>query len=192
MAGVTRVVQPSIASVGTYPIATAPQSTGYSIAAPVAGTTSAYATPYATPYAAPAVGVASVGHVATMPAVAPMSVQANRTADERAFVVNSYQDRVVLLNVGGAKYQSTYETLSHSAVFAALLRMKADKEEIFIDRDGVAFKWILSFLRSISVGLFSRQWAMSVLEHLPYVDKLAIMEEAEFFQIPQLMSLVTK
>ena len=33
---------------------------------------------------------------------------------------------------------------------------------------------------------------MSMLEHLPYVDKLAIMEEAEFFQIPQLMSLVTK
>merc|ERR1712078_974330 len=165
MAGVTRVVQPSVASVGTYPIAAAPATTAYSVAAPMAGTTSA---------------------------VAPMSVQANRTADERAFVVNSYQDRVVLLNVGGAKYQSTYETLSHSAVFAALLRMKADKEEIFIDRDGVAFKWILSFLRSISVGLFSRQWAMSVLEHLPYVDKLAIMEEAEFFQIPQLMSLVTK
>jgi hypothetical protein len=187
MAGITRVLQPSVASVGTYPIAGA-APTAYSVAAPMAGTTSAYATPYATP----AVGVASVGHVATMPAVAPMSVQANRTADERAFVVNSYQDRVVLLNVGGAKYQSTYETLSHSAVFAALLRMKADKEEIFIDRDGVAFKWILSFLRSISVGLFSRQWAMSVLEHLPYVDKLAIMEEAEFFQIPQLMSLVTK
>jgi len=98
----------------------------------------------------------------------------------------------VKLNVGGVKYESTYETLSHSALFAALLRMKSDKDEIFIDRDGVPFKWILSFLRSISVGLFSRQWAMSVMEHLPYVDKLAIMEEAEFYQIPQLMSLVKK
>merc|ERR1711988_1792501 len=82
----------------------------------------------------------------------------------------------VHLNVGGVKYQSTYETLCHSALFASLLRMKPDKEEIFVDRDGVPFKYILSFLRSISVGLFSRHWAMSVLEHLPYVDKLAIME----------------
>lgn len=139
--------------------------------------------------------VASVGHVQLpghVQSFASAPQHNNRTADERAFVVNSYQERVVHLNVGGLKYQSTYETLSHSAVFAALLRMKADKEEIFIDRDGVPFKWILSFLRSISVGLFSRQWAMSMLEHLPYVDKLAIMEEAEFFQIPQLMSLVTK
>ena len=142
--------------------------------------------------AAPIAGVASVGHVHPVTVSAAPVQQHNRTADERAFVVNSYQERVVHLNVGGMKYQSTYETLSHSAVFAARLRMKADKEEIFIDRDGVPFKWILSFLRSISVGLFSRQWAMSMLEHLPYVDKLAIMEEAEFFQIPQLMSLVTK
>lgn len=140
---------------------------------------------------ASAPAVSSVGYVRPVTSVAT-APQHNRTADERAFVVNSYQDRVVFLNVGGMKYQSTYETLSHSAVFASLLRMKADKEEIFIDRDGVPFKWILSFLRSISVGLFSRQWAMSMLEHLPYVDKLAIMEEAEFFQIPQLMSLVTK
>jgi len=135
-------------------------------------------------------GVVSMPNV-SVPTM-PVAAQPDRTADERAFVVTSYQDRVVKLNVGGVKYESTYETLSHSALFAALLRMKSDKDEIFIDRDGVPFKWILSFLRSISVGLFSRQWAMSVMEHLPYVDKLAIMEEAEFYQIPQLMSLVKK
>merc|ERR1719326_2490038 len=113
-----------------------------------------------------------------------------QVAEERAQVVLNYQDRVVHLNVGGEKYHSTWETLCHSSMFASLLKYKFDKEEIFIDRDGIPFKWILSFLRAISVGLFSRNYATNILEHLPYVDRLAILAEAEFFEIPQLSGIL--
>eukprot|EP00747_Dinoflagellata_sp_TGD_P209868 gnl/TRDRNA2_/TRDRNA2_83243_c0_seq1.p2 gnl/TRDRNA2_/TRDRNA2_83243_c0~~gnl/TRDRNA2_/TRDRNA2_83243_c0_seq1.p2 ORF type:complete len:155 (-),score=36.11 gnl/TRDRNA2_/TRDRNA2_83243_c0_seq1:78-542(-) len=121
---------------------------------------------------------------AGMPAAGP------QVAEERAQVVLNYQDRIVRLNVGGDKYFSTWETLCHSGVFASLLKYKFDKEEIFIDRDGAPFKWILSFLRAISVGLFSRNYAINILEHLSYVERLAILEEAEFYEIPQLLGVL--
>mmetsp|Transcript_34044 Transcript_34044/g.101125 ORF Transcript_34044/g.101125 Transcript_34044/m.101125 type:complete len:158 (-) Transcript_34044:101-574(-) len=113
-----------------------------------------------------------------------------QVAEERAQVVLNYQDRIVLLNVGGERYFSTWETLCHSGVFASLLKFKFDKEEIFIDRDGAPFKWILSFLRAISVGLFSKNYAINILEHLSYVERLAILEEAEFYEIPQLLGVL--
>merc|ERR1719235_450232 len=113
-----------------------------------------------------------------------------QVAEERAQVVLNYQDRIVLLNVGGERYFSTWETLCHSGVFANLLKYKFDKEEVFVDRDGQPFKWILSFLRAISVGLFSRNYAINILEHLSYVERLAILEEAEFYEIPQLLGIL--
>merc|ERR1719389_642534 len=113
-----------------------------------------------------------------------------QVAEERAQVVLNYQDRIVHLNVGGERYFSTWETLCHSGVLASLLKHKFDKEEIFIDRDGEPFRWILSFLRAISVGLFSRNYAINLLEHLPYVERLAILAEAEFYEIPQLLGIL--
>eukprot|EP00404_Azadinium_spinosum_P004313 CAMPEP_0180481666 /NCGR_PEP_ID=MMETSP1036_2-20121128/34485_1 /TAXON_ID=632150 /ORGANISM="Azadinium spinosum, Strain 3D9" /LENGTH=151 /DNA_ID=CAMNT_0022489371 /DNA_START=8 /DNA_END=463 /DNA_ORIENTATION=+ len=111
-------------------------------------------------------------------------------AEERAQVVLNYQERIVRLSVGGEKYTSTWETLCHSGVFSSLLKYKFDKEEIFIDRDGAPFKWILSFLRAISVGLFSKNYAVNILEHLSYTDRLAILGEAEFYEIPQLLGIL--
>merc|ERR1719254_498984 len=105
---------------------------------------------------------------------APLGPPGPPVSEERAQVVLNYQDRIVHLNIGGEKYLSTWETLCHSGVFASLLKYKFDKDEIFIDRDGAPFKWILSFLRAMSVGLFSKNYAHNVLEHLSYVDRLSI------------------
>merc|ERR1719160_1298012 len=116
------------------------------------------------------------------------AVPGPQVSEERAQVVLNYQDRVVRLNVGGERYFSTWETLCHSGMLSNLLKYKFDKEEIFIDRDGAPFKWVLSFLRAISVGLFSRNYAINILEHLSYVERLAILEEAEFYEIPQLLA----
>merc|ERR1719352_1791544 len=124
----------------------------------------------------------------TIPGSAPLP--GPQVAEERAQVILNYQDRIVHLNVGGERYFSTWETLCHSGVFASLLKHKFDKEEIFVDRDGASFRWILSFLRAISVGLFSRNYAINILEHLSYVERLAILEEAEFYEIPQLLGVL--
>eukprot|EP00425_Heterocapsa_triquetra_P002048 CAMPEP_0195056646 /NCGR_PEP_ID=MMETSP0448-20130528/4948_1 /TAXON_ID=66468 /ORGANISM="Heterocapsa triquestra, Strain CCMP 448" /LENGTH=141 /DNA_ID=CAMNT_0040086485 /DNA_START=1 /DNA_END=426 /DNA_ORIENTATION=- len=132
----------------------------------------------------------STPHLTGPRAGASMGPPGPQVAEERAQVVLNYQDRIVHLNVGGEKYFSTWETLCHSGVFASLLKFKFDKEEIFIDRDGAPFKWILSFLRAISVGLFSKNYAINILEHLSYVERLAILEEAEFYEIPQLLGVL--
>jgi len=61
--------------------------------------------------------------------------------------------QLVNLNVGGKKFKTTVDTLTkyEDSIFPVLLsgKFKEDPEkEIFIDRDGQAFKYIMTFLRN--------------------------------------------
>lgn len=61
---------------------------------------------------------------------------------------------IVKLNIGGTKYTTTVGTLSGSAFFAALLKRDvavAKDEEgcIFVDRDGLYFGPLLSYLYAL-------------------------------------------
>lgn len=58
---------------------------------------------------------------------------------------------IVKLNIGGYKYMTTAETLSSSSFFAALLKgetpsAKDEEGNIFIDRDGIYFGPLLSYM----------------------------------------------
>jgi hypothetical protein len=52
------------------------------------------------------------------------------------------------VNVGGTKYETTYETLKDCK---GLIKYIGDKKNIFIDRDPIVFKKVLKFLRGYPV-----------------------------------------
>ena len=54
------------------------------------------------------------------------------------------------INVGGFVYDTTAETLRKSPKLKELIDQNADGE-LFVDRDGVAFGYVLSFLRNNAV-----------------------------------------
>ncbi|GAX25729.1 potassium voltage-gated channel Shal-related subfamily D member 1 [Fistulifera solaris] len=84
---------------------------------------------------------------------------------------------IVRLNVGGSRYEVSRNTLTRyeGSMLASLISGKWKEgegdEEIFIDRDGRRFGYILEYLRSDRV-------------HLPHLSaRSALMEEFEYFGI---------
>lgn len=68
-------------------------------------------------------------------------------------IIRMHSSNVVKLNVGGSKYITTKTTLCKSSYFAGLLsgkfRVDSDGDgNIFIDRNGIYFGYILEYLRS--------------------------------------------
>ena len=97
--------------------------------------------------------------------------------------------RCVTLNVGGTLYTTTVRTLlsEPNSYFTDLFGGKRDdavQAEVFIDRDGELFKHILRFLRASPEG------KPQLMQTLSVADKVALLEEAKFFQLENMEELL--
>lgn len=103
---------------------------------------------------------------------------------------NSFPD-VVELNVGGQVYYTRHSTLvgTPNSLLGKLFSTKKDatndlardpKGRYFIDRDGFLFRYVLDFLRDKQVVL---------PDHFP--EKGRLRKEAEYFQLPDLVKLLS-
>jgi hypothetical protein len=100
---------------------------------------------------------------------------------------NSLSDPVSL-NVGGEIYTTTLDTLTRyqdsmlGAMFTGQISTLRDKQgNVFIDRDGKVFRYILNFLRSSSLDLPEGFSEMRLLRR-----------EADFFQIRPLLDEIRR
>ncbi|KAA8586733.1 hypothetical protein FQN60_000569 [Etheostoma spectabile] len=109
---------------------------------------------------------------------------------DQASVQNSFPD-VVELNVGGQVYYTRHSTLvgTPNSLLGKLFSSKKDasndlardpKGRYFIDRDGFLFRYVLDYLRDKQVVL---------PDHFP--EKGRLKKEAEYFQLPDLVKLLT-
>lgn len=119
-----------------------------------------------------------------------LSVNCRTNPIEQASVQNSFPD-VVELNVGGQVYYTRHATLvsTPSSLLGKLFSSKKDagndlardpKGRYFIDRDGFLFRYVLDYLRDKQVVL---------PDHFP--EKGRLRKEAEYFQLPDLVKLLT-
>eukprot|EP01083_Nonionella_stella_P091589 256136_1 len=96
-------------------------------------------------------------------------------------------DGIIVLNVGGVKYQTTIQTLTGyssmlKARFSSKYAMKpSDDGSYFIDRDGHLFRYILQYLRTGAV-IFPSTWKKNEI--------LEFYGEAKYFMIESLFSKV--
>ncbi|XP_028264364.1 BTB/POZ domain-containing protein KCTD21-like [Parambassis ranga] len=100
---------------------------------------------------------------------------------------NSLQDPVSL-NVGGEIYTTTLDTLTRcrdsmlGAMFTGQIPVLRDnKGNVFIDRDGKVFRYILNYLRSSSLDLPDGFSELTLLRR-----------EADFFQIRPLLEEIRR
>lgn len=100
---------------------------------------------------------------------------------------NSLQDPVSL-NVGGEIYTTTLDTLTRcrdsmlGAMFTGQIPVLRDnKGNIFIDRDGKVFRYVLNYLRSSSLDLPDSFTELALLQR-----------EADFFQIHPLLEEIRR
>lgn len=114
----------------------------------------------------------------------------NPTSKEQVSVQNSFPD-VVELNVGGQVYYTRHATLvsTPNSLLGKIFSPKKDatndlardpKGRYFIDRDGFLFRYVLDFLRDKQVVL---------PDHFP--EKGRLRKEAEYFQLPDFVKLLT-
>ncbi|XP_064835336.1 BTB/POZ domain-containing protein KCTD16-like isoform X2 [Oncorhynchus masou masou] len=114
----------------------------------------------------------------------------NPTSKEQGSVQNSFPD-VVELNVGGQVYYTRHATLvsTPNSLLGKIFSPKKDatndlardpKGRYFIDRDGFLFRYVLDYLRDKQVVL---------PDHFP--EKGRLRKEAEYFQLPDLVKLLT-
>jgi hypothetical protein len=87
---------------------------------------------------------------------------------------------VVKLNIGGVKFSTSNETLKKYDCFLSNLDpLKKDKDgNIFIDRNGKLFEYILEYLRSDTVPKYED------------VDYKQLLVEAEFYKIAPLITIL--
>ncbi|XP_071025482.1 BTB/POZ domain-containing protein KCTD16-like [Oncorhynchus clarkii lewisi] len=114
----------------------------------------------------------------------------NPTSKEQGSVQNSFPD-VVELNVGGQVYYTRHATLvsNPNSLLGKIFSPKKDatndlardpKGRYFIDRDGFLFRYVLDYLRDKQVVL---------PDHFP--EKGRLRKEGEYFQLPDLVKLLT-
>lgn len=65
------------------------------------------------------------------------------------FIFEKMSD-IITINVGGTKFTTTKTTLQTSEYFKALFTRWNTNNEIFVDRDPIAFTQILNYLRDIN------------------------------------------
>ncbi|KAK7097651.1 BTB/POZ domain-containing protein KCTD12-like [Littorina saxatilis] len=100
---------------------------------------------------------------------------------------HSGSSNIVELNVGGVMYSTTLDTLlkQPGSLLASLFKQDSDKAhlvkdskgKVFIDRDGVLFRYVLDYLRNLKLVL---------PENFHERDRLK--QEAEYYQLPELIS----
>ena len=88
----------------------------------------------------------------------------------------------VTLNVGGRRFETMRDTLQRADYFAARDRFGAseDDEEMFVDRDGDLFPFILSFLRNNGIP-------RATTDRLDWDQRVLLAREAEFFGLPDML-----
>ena len=111
--------------------------------------------------------------------------------------MTSPHSHIIQLNIGGTLYTTTKETLTkveksflHEQFknFPHVLGCPKDKDGCyFFDRDGVLFRYILNFLRSVEVGV-----SPSGILHLPadFKEIGQLRAEAEFFKLSYMMERI--
>jgi hypothetical protein len=103
---------------------------------------------------------------------------ATQRTNNRSTIMASQEEKIVYINVGGHKYVTTRQTLLNNpdpSYFTALLSDKfeitRDKEgNIFIDRNGKYFEYILDYLRTGELNC-------------PHGTRSKVLKEAEYYQI---------
>ncbi|KAI7796247.1 hypothetical protein IRJ41_019956 [Triplophysa rosa] len=111
-------------------------------------------------------------------------------AKDQGSVQNTFPD-VIELNVGGQVYYTRHSTLTSNpgALLGKIFSPKNNasndlardpKGRYFIDRDGFLFRYVLDYLRDKQVVL---------PDHFP--EKGRLRKEAEYFQLPDLVKLLT-
>lgn len=98
-------------------------------------------------------------------------------------------EHCINVNAGGTRYTTTLSTLlsQENSYFTCILSEDwNDKShaELFIDRDGEMFKHVLRFLRA------SPQGKVNLVRSLSTADRIALAEEASFFQLDNLSHLL--
>ena len=91
----------------------------------------------------------------------------------------------IYIDVGGILYVSTKDSLFKSSVLRELILKQEHAEDnniIFVDRDGSAFYYILTFLRSNTIAHVDPSY--------PYFIKFLI-QEAEFYKLNRMVKLLT-
>ncbi|RNA14595.1 BTB POZ domain-containing KCTD16 [Brachionus plicatilis] len=95
------------------------------------------------------------------------------------------EDLIVELNIGGVYYTTTINTLCHesnslfSQMFESKSQVKDSKNRIFIDRDGLLFRYVLDYLRNRQLILPEN-----------FSEKKRLKCEAEFFRLPNMLKLI--
>ena len=95
-------------------------------------------------------------------------------------------DGALVVDVGGVRYKTTRSTLSSgSGYFEARLNFdgKEDAGDLFVDRDGALFHYILTHLRNNGLS-------RAVTDRLSTETRAALVKEAEYFVIPSLIEQV--
>lgn len=119
-----------------------------------------------------------------------LSGNCRTNSKDQAMVQNSFPD-VVELNVGGQVYYTRHSTLvsTPSSLLCKLFSSKKDasndlardtKGRYFIDRDGFLFRYVLDYLRDKQVVLPDN-----------FPEKGRLRKEAEYFQLPDLVKLLS-
>lgn len=90
----------------------------------------------------------------------------------------------VKLDVGGTVYRTAKDTLRESGYLSNLvegnwLEKIVSEKEIFIDRDGFLFRYVLLYLRTGEMDVDKQYWK-------------SLRNEAEFYLIPKLSSMINK
>jgi len=99
---------------------------------------------------------------------------------------HSLKPKVIKLNVGGKKYETTYETLCSkqsmlSSMFSGRFQLLPDEDGFyFIDRDGKNFRYILNYLRD---GIIPNIESKSLIEEL--------FLEARYYQLEGLIKYLS-
>lgn len=95
------------------------------------------------------------------------------------------EDLIVELNIGGVYYTTTIKTLCQesnslfSQMFEAKSQVKDSKNRIFIDRDGLLFRYILDYLRNRQLILPEN-----------FTEKRRLKCEAEFYSLQNMVKLI--
>ncbi|OII76936.1 potassium channel tetramerization domain-containing protein [Cryptosporidium andersoni] len=94
-------------------------------------------------------------------------------------------EKRIRVNVGGVIYETTKETLASSyggASYFSICLSENNKEEIFVDRNGQLFQYILDYLRTGSI--------VSIPEKIHILRGLIL--EADFYLLEPLSNALTR
>ncbi|GAA5815793.1 hypothetical protein MFLAVUS_009308 [Mucor flavus] len=92
------------------------------------------------------------------------------------------ENDIVKLDIGGTVYRTTKDTLRESGYLCSLVggnwsENLLDQKEIFIDRDGFLFRYILLYFRTGRLDVDKQYWK-------------SLRNEAEFYIIPNLVTII--